>query len=434
VKTVVSGGHPQPVTPTAPVSPATAAVSAWLLLKAFASGCTAMTGVEAVSNGVQAFRDDVVKTARATLTAIIAILMFMLIGIAWLSHAYGIVATTPGGAGYQSILSQVISAVAGRGAFYYISMGSILAVLSLSANTSFAGFPLVCHSVASNRYLPYGFTMRGRRLVYSQGIYVLTLLAGLLLIVFGGVTDRLIPLFAVGAFLAFTLSQAGMVAHWRKQPDAPRWNQAVNGIGATATGLTLAIIIAAKFTEGAWMTLIAIPALVALMVAVGMHYRNIRREIADPTPLVVNGIKPPLALVPIDDWNMVTEKALRFAMSISPDVEALHIETGESAASLKARWKDLVEEPAKAAGKPAPKLVALPSPYRMVLSPILKYALRQEQENPDRKIAVVVSELREKHWYHLFLHNQRGEALTAMLMLNGDRRIVVINVPWYVNS
>jgi hypothetical protein len=225
-----------------------------------------------------------------------------------------------------------------------------------------------------------------------------------------------------------------MVAHWRKQSNAPWWNQAVNGIGATATGLTLAIVIAAKFLEGAWMTLIAIPGLVAVMIAVGRHYRDVRSEIADSTPLSLNGLKPPLVLVPVDDWTMVTEKALRFAMTISPDVQALHIETGENASSLKSRWGDLVEKPAEAAGKPAPKLVALPSPYRMVISPILKYALRQEQENPDRKIAVVVSELRERHWYHFFLHNQRGEALTAMLMLNGDRRIVVINVPWYVDT
>ncbi len=392
-----------------------------------------MTGVEAVSNGVQAFRDDVVRTARATLTVIIAILMFMLLGIAWLSQAYGIVATTPGGSGYQSVLSQLLSAVGGRGAFYYISMGSILAVLSLSANTSFADFPRVCHAVASDRYLPYGFTMRGRRLVYSKGIYALALLAGLLLVAFGGVTDRLIPLFAVGAFLAFTLSQAGMVAHWRKQADAPWWSQAVNGFGAMATGLTLAIVIAAKFTEGAWLTLIAIPGLVAVMMAVGRHYRDIRNEIADSTPLSADGLKPPLALVPIDDWNMVSEKALRFAMSITPDVQALHIETGESAASLKARWKDLAEQPAAASGKLAPKLVALPSPYRLVVTPILKYARQQQQEHPDRKIAVVVAELRERHWYHFFLHNQRGEALTAMLMLSGDRRIVVINVPWYVD-
>jgi len=433
VQIVLHGGHPRPVSPP-PVPPrATVALSVWLLLKAFASGCTAMTGVEAVSNGVQAFRDDAVKTARATLTVIIAILMFMLIGIAWLCQAYGIAATVPGGPGYQSVLSQLTLAVAGRGVFYYVSIGSILAVLSLSANTSFADFPRVCHAVAVNRYLPYGFTMRGRRLVYSKGIYTLSVLAALLLVVFGGVTDRLIPLFAVGAFLAFTLSQAGMVAHWRKQKDAPWWNQTINGIGATATGITLAIVIAAKFKEGAWMTLIAIPGLVAMMMTVGRHYRDIRNEIADSTPLAMDSLKPPLALVPIDDWNMVSEKALRFAMSITPDVQALHIETGETSASLKARWKDLAEQPALASGRPAPKLVALSSPYRLVVTPILRYARQQQQENPDRKIAVVIAELRERHWYHFFLHNQRGEALTAMLMLSGDRKIVVINVPWYVD-
>jgi len=428
IEVVRTGGHPHSAVAPAPLSRATAAVSTWLLLKAFASGCTAMTGVEAVSNGVQAFREKTVDNARITLTVIIAILMVMLLGIAYLVHAYGIVATEPGSDHYQSVLSQLLAAVAGRGIFFYVATGSTLLVLSLSANTSFADFPRVCRAVAANRYLPWGFTMRGRRLVYAQGIYVLAALAAILLAVFGGVTDKLIPLFAVGAFLAFTLSQAGMVMHWRKQKGGSHLNQVVNGVGALATGITLSIIIVAKFAEGAWMTMIMIPGLLAVMLG------RIGREIADAAPLRLDDLKPPLVLVPVDDWNKVSEKALRFAMTISPDVQALHIETGEVTNSLRQRWKELAEAPATAQNRKAPELVVLDSPFRFVVIPILDYALKQGKENPDRKVAVVVPELREKHWYHYILHNQRGDALTAMLLLYGNKHVVVVNVPWYVDS
>ena len=234
--TISAGGHPQPVVPPAHLAKATEGVSAWLLLRAFASGCTAMTGVEAVSNGVQAFREPVVPAARRTLTVIIVILMVLLLGIAYLARAYHIGATEPGTSHYQSVLSQLIGAVAGRGIFYWVSIVSILLVLCLSANTSFADFPRLCRAVAEDGYLPYSFTDRGRRLVYSEGIWVLAILSGVLLAVFDGITDRLIPLFAVGAFLAFTLSQSGMVAHWWKSKErGALGSMAVNALGAAAT-------------------------------------------------------------------------------------------------------------------------------------------------------------------------------------------------------
>jgi len=212
-KSFAAGGSPPPVIAPPSLQSQQAVVSVWLLLKAFSSGCTAMTGVEAVSNGVRAFRDPVAKTAQQTLTAIIAILIVLLAGIAYLVRAYHIGATPPGQPGYESVLSQLTAAVTGKGAFYYVTIGSILLVLAFSANTAFADFPRLCRAVAQDGYLPYSFASRGRRLVYSQGIYVLTFLTALLLIIFGGITDRLIPLYAVGAFLAVTLSQAGIVAH-----------------------------------------------------------------------------------------------------------------------------------------------------------------------------------------------------------------------------
>ena len=395
VKAIASGGHPHAVAEARPFAKATEAAGAWILIKAFASGCTAMTGVEAVSNGVQAFRENVVDNARKTLTIIIAILMVMLLGIAFLVHAYGIGAADPGKAGYQTVLSQLTAAVAGRGIFYFVSMAAILTVLSLSANTSFADFPRVCRAVAANRYLPWGFTIRGRRLVYSQGIYVLALLSALLLFVFGGVTDKLIPLFAVGAFLAFTLSQAGMVVHWRRQKNGSVAAQAVNAVGAVATGLTVCVVIVAKFSEGAWITLIMIPALLFLMLAVGKSYQRLGHEIADDKPLNVDGLQPPLMLVPIFMWSKVSEKALRFALSVSPDVRAVHIESGEQTTTLKERWKDLAEAPALAHNRKPVELVVLDSPYRAVVTPIVDYARRLAEENPGRKIGVAVAEIRK---------------------------------------
>ena len=219
--TVQAAGHPHPVTPLPAMPPVTAAVSWWLLLKVFSSGCTAMTGVEAVSNGVMAFREPTRKNAKATLTIIIALLAILLAGIALLCRAYGIAATDPGGAGYESVLSMLTRAVMGHGWFYYLTIASVLLVLALSANTAFADFPRLTRAIALDNYMPHVFLIRGRRLLYSWGIYVLVALTALLLIVFGGVTDRLIPLFAIGAFMAFTLSQAGMVMHWkRKRPPA----------------------------------------------------------------------------------------------------------------------------------------------------------------------------------------------------------------------
>ncbi len=210
-------GHPQPVTPLPAMPAATMAVSWWLLLKVFSSGCTAMTGVEAVSNGVMAFRDDTRKNAKITLTIIIALLAVLLAGIALLCRAYGIAATNPDAPGYESVLSMLTRAVMGHGWFYYVTIGSVLLVLALSANTAFADFPRLTRAIALDNYMPHIFLLRGRRLLYSWGIYVLVALTALLLIVFGGVTDRLIPLYAIGAFMAFTLSQAGMVMHWKRQ-------------------------------------------------------------------------------------------------------------------------------------------------------------------------------------------------------------------------
>jgi hypothetical protein len=413
---------------------ATAAPSAWLLMQAFASGCTAMTGVEAVSNGVKAFREPVVKSARGTLTVIIALLIVMLAGIAYLVRAYGIQATDPGAPGYQSVLSMLLGAVAGRGVFYYISIGSILAVLTLSANTAFADFPRLCRAIAQNNYLPHSFATRGRRLMYTQGIVVLAVLAGLLILIFGGVTDRLIPLFAIGAFLAFTLSQAGMVGHWRRAGGrGSRTSMLINGLGAVATGITVIVVLVAKFVEGAWITVLLIPGLLILMGIVRRHYHSVFVELRTTEPLNLTSVTPPLVIVPMRSWGRNSSKALRFALQISHDVHVVHVDTGEGSTLLRDEWARYVEKPAEKAGV-KPDLTILPSPYRLVLTPIVDYVLKAEKEHPEQQVIVVTPELVERHWYHYFLHNQRSSVLKTLLLLRGNQRIIVINVPWYLKE
>ena len=267
--------------------------------------------MEAVSNGVQAFEEPTAPTAKKTLTVIIAILIAFLIGISLLCRQYNITATEPGGKGYQSVLSMLTAAVAGRGAFYYLTIASILAVLCFSANTSFNGFPRICRVIAGDSYLPRSFANRGRRLVFTEGIVVLAILSAILLTIFGGVTDRLIPLFAVGAFLAFTLSQAGMVMHWKKQGKSGI-NMLINGVGALATGITICVVIAAKFLEGAWVVILLVPALVALMLAVSRHYRNVAKQIAPKVIFQPIKLQKPIVVVPMESWGDCHTKCAKF--------------------------------------------------------------------------------------------------------------------------
>ena len=432
-KTIASGGHPVSMEPLPRIATAAFAQSPWLILQSFASGCTAMTGVEAVSNGVKAFREPIIRTARRTLTIIIALLIAMLAGIAFLLRAYGIQATLPGQPGYQSVLSMLIGAVGGRGTFYYVTIGSILAVLALSANTAFADFPRLCRAIAQNNYLPHSFATRGRRLVYSQGILVLSLLAGILLILFGGVTDRLIPLFAIGAFLAFTLSQAGMVGHW-KRVGGPGSSQSiiVNGLGAVATGITAGVVLVAKFMQGAWITLLVIPALLVAMVFVRRHYHAVAMETCSATPLELNDLTAPIIILPIQNWNHIVKKALRFALKISPNIRAVHVDCGQGSLVFRQEWCRYVEQPTQQAGVTTPELVVLASPYRLILGLIVDYVLEAERTFPNQQIAVLIPELVQRRWYHHILHNKRASVLKALLLLKGNQRIVVINVPWYL--
>jgi hypothetical protein len=382
-----------------------------------------------------AFREPTDKYARLTLTIIIAILMVMLSGIAYLSPVYGVAATAPGQQGYQSLLSQLIAAIFGKGAFYWTSIVSILIVLSLSANTAFADFPRLSRAIANNGFLPHALTLRGRRLVFTPGVYALALLTGVLLTIFRGVTDRLIPLYAVGAFLAFTLSQAGMVVHWKRIGGrGARRNMAINAVGAIATGITVVVVLTAKFTDGAWITVLLIPALILLMYSVHRHYRRVERATALDTAVNTQNLCEPIILVPIERWSAVSEKTLRFAWSISKQINFVHVECGEDDEKLRRRWSELVELPAKNANLPVPNFIVLKSPFRFVATPIVDYALRVQSENPNSHIAILVPELIENHWYNFLLHNNRPQLLKALLNLKENPKITVINIPWYLNA
>ncbi|MGC2399436.1 MAG: APC family permease [Acidobacteriaceae bacterium] len=431
---IATGGHPRPVMTVPQLPPATTALSLFLLAKVFASGCTAMTGVEAVSNGVMAFRDPTARNARRTLTIIIVLLIILLLGIAFMCRAYGIGATDPEGPKYQSVLSQLTTAVAGRGIFYYVTIASVLLVLSLSANTAFADFPRLTRAAAANDYLPHLFAVRGRRLLYSAGVYGLVFLTAGLLILFRGVTDRLIPLYAIGAFLAFTLSQAGMVMHWkRKQGSGWQLKMLVNGIGATATGLTLLVVLVSKFTAGAWVTALLIPLMILTMSMVKKHYEGVDAETQDDSPLDVTGVKPPFVIVPLDRWSKITEKGIRFAIALSPDVRAVHVDCGEHNQPLEDFWQRNVVAPIQSAGLSVPELVILQSPYRTIISPVVDYVLKMGQEHAGRTITVLVPELVVKHWWENIMHNQRAQLLKLMLLLKGNQNIVVLNIPWYLH-
>ena len=432
-QTIVSGGHPHPVMELPKPGPATEMISLWLILKVFSSGCAAMTGVEAVSNGVMAFREDARKNAKITLTIIIALLCILLMGIALLCRSYGVGATDPDGAHYESVLSMLTRAVMGNGWFYYTTIGSILLVLALSANTAFADFPRLTRAIALNNYLPHIFLLRGRRLLYSWGIYVLVGMTAVLLIIFDGVTDRLIPLYAIGAFLAFTLSQAGMVVHWWKN-GRPHLKMAVNGLGAFATGITAMVVLVTKFMSGAWVTALLIPTMIVIMRSVKRHYDRVEKETELLEPIVAEHVEEPIVVMPIDRWSRISEKALTFGLSLSKDVRCVHVQSGEEEDQISKDWQRIVVDPLEASSQPTPQLVVLKSPFRYILQPMVDYILRICPADEAQRVCVLVPELVVRHWWENLMHNRRADLLKVLLLMRGNRNVVVINIPWYLDK
>ena len=436
VKAAFAGGHPAPIVPPPPAPGGAEVAGVWILARAFASGCTAMTGVEAVSNGVPLFRKPTIANAQRTLGAIIAILVALLAGIAYLARAYGIGATEPGRAGYQSVLSILIAAVTGRSALYYLTMTAIVGVLALSANTSFADFPRLCRVMAQDRYLPDFFAVRGRRLVYSRGILALAILSGALLIGFGGVTDRLIPLFAIGALLAFTMSQAGMVAHWMRD-RSPRWRRAllINGAGGAATGVTTVVVAISKFGEGAWLTVMVVPLAVLLLARVNRHYRRIAARIQTIEPMDIPSRQSPVVVVGAGSWNKLTQHGLRFALRLSTDVHVVQVRTEtDSIEDFADNWDLLIASRARAAGIPSPKLTILTSSYRRFFAPFVDFVSGLERAHPERDIVVVIPDLVMDHWYEGFLHNNRGAFLRTLLRRRCSSRVVLVDTPFHLGD
>jgi amino acid transporter len=429
------GGHPAPViAPPALRAPAEA-IGLWLILRGFASGCTAMTGVEAVSNAVPLFAKPAVRNARRALLVICAVLGFLLAGVIYLAHVYRIGALNQEKPGYESVLSQLTSAAIGRGWFYYVTIGSVLTILTLSANTSFAAFPRVCRLLAEDRYLPSAFATLGRRLVYTPGIVVLTVLSAALLLAFRGITARLIPLFAVGAFAAFTMSQAGMIVHWRREGrgfGSPAL--LVNAVGAFVTGVALSAIFTAKFLEGAWIVVLTVPALMLMFTRVRAHYDRLEREVACTEKIPRTGAQPLKIVVAVQKWNKPTDHAVRLAMRLSDDVTGVHVTIDEPDHDLETKWHEQVQRAAENSGAHAPKLEIVRSPYRTLLEPLLDFLLGLQKKHPGSLIGVVIPEIVEPRWWEYLLHNHAATALKSGLRLNGNDRIVVIDAPWHARE
>jgi amino acid transporter len=419
-----------------PAAAGTGALGAWLIVRAFAGGCTALTGVEAVSNAVPVFRQPAVVHARRTLALIMVILVVLLAGIALLCRALDIGATPPEGPQYESVLSQLVRAVMGRGWFYFASMAAVVSVLCLSANTSFAAFPQLGHQLAADRFLPAAFAHRGPRLVYVPGILLLAGAAAVLLIAFGGATDRLIPLFAIGAFLAFTLSQLGMVFHWRRTRGRhSRHALVINAAGAALTAVTVVVVVVSKFTEGAWVTVLLVPAMLALFRGIRRASDRVEREIGGRAPLELRAVAPPVVLLPLARLDRAARRGLAFALRISPDVQALQLltEWRDEEQDLSARWSDLVVAPAAAAGHGAPSLTVIRAKYRDLVGPLVEHVRRLAVTHPGRDIAVLMPEHVRRRWYQVLLGSRRSTRVRRALLATGVRGIVVIDTPWYLD-
>jgi amino acid transporter len=416
-----------PRTPSAPpgdVGAATQTLGIVLILTAFSRGCAALTGVEAISDGVPAFQPPEWKNARATLTWMIGILATTFAGITFLAYQFGIVprdADHPGG--YETVVSQIARTIFGGDtpAYYYIQFAT-LAILILAANTAYSDFPRLAYFLARDRYLPRQFTFRGDRLAYSTGIITLGILASLMLTGFGGETTRMIPLYAVGVFTAFTLSQGGMVMRWLRLKE-PGWRSGllINLIGVTTTGLVALVVGFTNFTKGAWVVLLLVPLLIAMFRAIHSHYARAAGELAAQTPLDPDEIEHTV-VVPVAAVNRVARQTLAYARSISPNVTAVHITDDEAEIEqMRTAWEAL--------GTDIP-LVIIESPYRNLVGPLLSYLDEIDNQRPDDTLTVVLPEFIARHWWEQILHNQTALRIKAALLFRPGT--VVTSVPYHL--
>jgi len=413
--TAGTAAFPQPAFPPAAEIP-----MMWLFLRAFASGCTALTGVEAISNGVQAFKQPVSRNASITLFWMAGILGTLFLGITVLAHWFGIIPREG-----ETVLSQMNRNIFGHGALYYLIQGATTAILILAANTSFADFPRLSSILARDKFVPRQLANLGDRLVFSNGILVLGLAAGALVVAFQGDTHRLIPLYMIGVFVSFTLSQAGMVVHWRRlREPGYRWRMALNAFGTFSTAAVLCVVAAVKFTHGAWLVMVAIPFLVLVFRRTRAHYFQVTTELSlsafDQPQGARHTVVVPVPATP----NRVVLAAIEYAKSISQDVIAVHVSTdGHDRTALQTRWKKFVSDV---------PLIVLDSPYRSVLRPLLQFIDEIEELRSEDKLTVLLPEFVPKRWWHNLLHNQTTLILKGVLLLRPG--IVVTSVPFHLRG
>ncbi len=417
---------------------------AFLIARAFASGCTALTGVEAISDGVPAFKPPEWRNARTTLMFMVGILAVTFAGITFLAHQFQLQPNfMPASGGlpgpmadshnynvqpYQTILSKLARVVFGDGPPYFFVQATTALILALAANTSFSDFPRLLYFMARDKFAPSQFTSLGDRLAFSNGIITLGVLAGLLYAIFGGSTDALIPLYTIGVFLSFTLSQLGMVVRWRRislegGPDAKGWQGklAMNLAGAIATSLVLVIAISTKFLAGAWIVVVLIPMIVLTALAIRRHYDTAKGRIQTETPITPGDVHP-VAVVPIGDLNDVQLQTLALARRLADQVVAVFIsDDPEKIKEIKHKWEVW--------GNHVP-LEIIESPYRSVVRPLLTYLDAVDAQNDGGTLMVVLPEMVYGHWWHQFLHNQTALRLKAALLFRPGT--VVVSVPYHL--
>jgi amino acid transporter len=421
---LVTGG---PTIPVVNVNPTSQPVSIYLLLHTFATGCTALTGIEAISNGVPAFKPPQTKNAGKTLIIMAILMAVLFIGSIGLTQALGVVAGPE-----ETILSALARRLVGSGAAYFIVQISTTLILAVAANTSFSGFPRLAAILAKDGFLPHQLTSLGDRLVFTNGIALLSFATAVLMIVFGGESHALIPLFAVGVFMAFTLSQAGMVVHWSKERSRGWWIKlAINGIGALATGATMLIVGLTKFLEGAWITVLLIPLIVVVFQKIRSHYQEVGKELS------LHGLPPslkpeltPRIVLPISGVHRGIVEAVNYARSITDNVTAVYVSIEPEATQfVENEWHHLW---------PDIPLIVVPSPYRSIITPILDFLDRTDKEHHDGRLAtVILPEFVPAKWWHGFLHNQTAWLLRAALLYRRRRlgyHRVVIDIPFYLKK
>jgi amino acid transporter len=401
--------------------PGTTALPLFVLLTAFSNGCTALTGVEAVSNGVPAFRPPESRNAAQTLVAMAVLSISMFAGITLLAHAYAIAPNDS-----ETVVSQLARATfGGRGVPYYAVQAATMAILVLAANTAYADFPRLASILARDRFLPRQFMNQGDRLAFSNGILILSVLASALLVIFGGDTHALIPLYMIGVFVSFTLSQAGMVVHWRRLRE-PGWRSsaAINGFGALVTGVVLVIVATTKAAEGAWIILVMIPVLVTIFEITRRHYDHVASALtlrgwsADDEP------GGHVVLLPIGGVQRAVVKALQYGRALADDVRAVYVEIDPGAtAALMALWSDWGQ---------GVELVVLESPFRSLLEPLLEYIEGLQRADPRGYVTVVLPEFVPRRlWQHL-LHNQHALLIKGALLFRPN--VIVTSVPFHLGG